>query len=127
MKLSGYYMTATAKTELGITKVEIWEDIAGNVIGLVFDPTGQLTNAVQNLGAQQPLPRPALVEAARQAFPFAPTYDPHAFGERSLADLYTYLKAYNHHIADIFPEAPTALYPERATPAGLQFLIRWMF
>lgn len=110
-----------------ITKVEIWEDIAGNVIGLVFDPTGQLTNAVQNLGAQQPLPRPALVEAARQAFPFAPTYDPHAFGEWSLTDLYTYLKAYNHHIADIFPEAPTALFPERATPAGLQFLIRWMF
>jgi len=105
-----------------ISKVEIWEDIAGNVIGLVFDPTGQLTNAVQNLGAQQPL-----VEAARQAFPFAPTYDPHAFGERSLADLYTYLKAYNHHIAEIFPEAPTALFPERATPAGLQFLIRWMF
>lgn len=32
-----------------------------------------------------------------------------------------------HHIADIFPESPTALYPERATPAGLQFLIRWMF
>ena len=105
-----------------ITKVEIWEDIAGNVIGLVFDPSGELVNAVQNLGAQQPLPRPALVEAARQAFPFAPT-----FGERSLADLYTYLKAYNHHIADIFPETPTALYPERATPAGLQFLIRWMF
>ena len=47
-----------------ITKVEIWEDIAGNVIGLVFDTTGQLMNAVQNLGAQQPLPRPALVEAA---------------------------------------------------------------
>lgn len=110
-----------------ISKVEIWEDIAGNIVGLVFDPTGQLTNAVQNLGAQQPLPRPALVEAARQAFPFAPTYDPHAFGERSLADLYVYLQAYNHHIADIFPEAPTALYPERATPAGLQFLIRWMF
>ena len=110
-----------------ITKVEIWEDIAGNVIGLVFDPAGELVNAVQNLGAQQPLPRPALVEAARQAFPFAPTYDPHAFGERSLTDLYTYLKAYNHHIADIYPEAPTALYPERATPAGLQFLIRWMF
>lgn len=114
-----------------ITKVEIWEDIAGNIIGLVFEPTegplGQLMNAVQNLGAQQPLPRPALVEAARQAFPFAPTYDPHAFGDRSLADLYGYLQAYNHHIADIFPEAPTALYPERATPAGLQFLIRWMF
>lgn len=73
-----------------ITKVEIWEDIAGNIIGLVFEPTegplGQLMNAVQNLGAQQPLPRPALVEAARQAFPFAPTYDPHAFGEWSLAD-----------------------------------------
>jgi hypothetical protein len=110
-----------------ISKVELWEDVAGNVIGLVFDPAGQPTNAVQNLGAQQPLPRPALVEAARQAFPFAPTYDPHAFGERSLADLYTYLKAYNHHIADIFPDDPTALYPERATPAGLQFLIRWMF
>lgn len=110
-----------------ITKVEIWEDVAGNVIGLVFDPAGQLTNAVQNLAAQQPLPRPALVEAARQAFPFAPTYDSHAFGERSLSDLYVYLQAYNHHIADIFPDAPTALYPERATPAGLQFLIRWMF
>lgn len=44
-----------------ITKVEIWEDIAGNIIGLVFEPTegplGQLMNAVQNLGAQQPLPR----------------------------------------------------------------------
>lgn len=93
-----------------ITKVEIWEDVAGNVIGLVFDPAGQLTNAVQNLGAQQPLPCPALVEAARQAFPFAPTYDPHAFGERSLADLYVYLQAYNHHIADILPEAPTALF-----------------
>ena len=105
-----------------ITKVEIWEDIAGNVIGLVFDPAGELVNAVQ-----QPLPRPALVEAARQAFPFAPTYDPHAFGERSLSDLYVCLQAYNHHIADIFPEAPTALYPERATPAGMQFLIRWMF
>ena len=48
-----------------ITKVEIWEDIAGNIIGLEFEPTegtlGQLMNAVQNLGAQQPLPRPALV------------------------------------------------------------------
>ena len=110
-----------------ISKVEFWEDVAGNVIGLVFDPAGELVNAVQNLAAQQPLPRPALVEAARQAFPFAPTYDPHAFGERSLSDLYVYLQAYNHHIADIFPEAPTALYPERATPAGLQFLIRWMF
>ena len=50
-----------------ITKVEIWEDIAGNVIGLVFDPTGQLTNAVQNLAAQQPLPRPALVERELRA------------------------------------------------------------
>lgn len=110
-----------------IMKVEIWEDIAGNVIGLVFDLEGQLTNAVQNLGAQQPLPRSALVEAARQAFPFAPAYDPHAFGERSIDDLYIYLKAYNHHIADIYPETPTALYPERATPAGLQFLIRWCF
>ena len=110
-----------------ITKVEFWEDVAGNVIGLVFDPAGELVNAVQNLAAQQPLPRPALVEAARQAFPFAPTYDPPAFGGRSLTDLYTHLKAYNHHIADIFPEASTALYPERATPAGLQFLIRWMF
>ena len=47
-----------------ITKVEFWEDIAGSVIGLVFDPANQLTNAVQNLAAQQPLPRPALVEAA---------------------------------------------------------------
>ena len=110
-----------------ITKVEFWEDIAGSVIGLVFGPTGELVNAVQNLAALQPLPRPTLVEAARQAFPFAPTYDPRAFGARSLADLYVYLQAYNHHIADIFPEAPTALYPERATPAGLQFLIRWMF
>lgn len=110
-----------------ITKVEIWEDIAGNIIGLVFDTAGQLTNAVQNLGAQQPLPRPALVQAARQAFPFAPAYDPHAFGERSLNDLYAYLKACNRRIADIFPESPTAIYPERATPAGLQFLIRWMF
>ena len=78
-----------------ISKVELWEDVAGNVIGLVFDPAGQLTNAVQNLAAQQPLPRPALVEAARQAFPFAPTYDPHAFGERSLVDLYVYLHV--HH------------------------------
>lgn len=86
-----------------------------------------LPGAGERGAAQQPLPRPALVEAARQAFPFAPTYDPHAFGERSLADLYVYLQAYNHHIADIFPDAPTALYPERATPAGLQFLIRWMF
>ena len=30
-----------------ITKVEIWEDIAGNVIGLVFDPTGRLVREFQ--------------------------------------------------------------------------------
>lgn len=78
-----------------ITKVEIWEDIAGNVIGLVFDHAGQLTNAVQNLGAQQPLPRPALVEAARQAFPFAPTYDRTRSGEGLLL---TCMFTYRHTI-----------------------------
>lgn len=110
-----------------ISVVRIYEDNAQNVIGLVYDPTGALVNAVQNMGAQQPLPRPALVDAARQAFPFAPVYHAADFGNRTLAQLENALQLYDHHIADIWPEDPTALYPEKATPTGLQFLIRWCF
>lgn len=107
--------------------VSIYEDNAQNVIGLVYDSAGALVNAVQELNAQQPIPRDALVEAARQGFPLAPTYDEHAFGDRTLQQLENALVLYDHHIADIWPEKPTALYPEKATPAGLQFLIRWCF
>lgn len=110
-----------------ISIVSMYEDNAQNIIGLVYDASGTLANAVQNLGAQQPIPHSALVDAARQAFPFAPTYDEHAFGDRTLEQLENALKLYDHHIADIWPDNPTALYPEKATPAGLQFLIRWCF
>lgn len=110
-----------------ISIVSIYEDNAGNVIGLVYDPSGVLVNAVQNMGAQQPIPHAVLVSAAREAFPFAPAYDAHSFGDRTLQQLENALELYDHHIADIWPEKPTALYPEKATPAGLQFLIRWCF
>lgn len=118
-----------------ISIVSIYEDNAQNVIGIVYEQKTseqgvtyvEAVNAVQNLGAQQPIPHAALVEAARKGFPFAPEYDSKAFGNRTLPQLESALQLYDHHIADIWPTQPTALYPEKATPAGLQFLIRWCF
>ena len=110
-----------------ISKVAIYEDNARNVFGLIYDKAGNLVNAVRGLDVQQPLPMSALVTAARDGFPFAPVYDPATYGGVALDQLATNLASYDHHIADIWASDPTSLYPEKATPAGLQFLIRWCF
>ena len=110
-----------------ISKVEVYEDNARNVFGLIYDKAGTLVNAVRGLDVQQPLPMTALVKAARDGFPFAPAYDPTTYNDTPLDQLATNLASYDHHIADIWATDPTSLYPEKATPAGLQFLIRWCF
>ena len=110
----------------------MYETIGGSVAGLVYvyqsaDDTKTLVNAVKGLDAQQPIPHGAFTQAAREGFPFAPTFDPQEWGGRNLAQVENELILLDHHIADVWPGKPSALYPEKATPTGKQFLIRWCF
>ena len=121
-----------------IAVVSMYETIGGSVAGLVYevstdldDPGAvedtKLVNAVKGLDAQQPIPHDAFTQAAREGFPFAPTFDPQDWGGRNLAQVENELVLLDHHIADVWPDRPSALYPEKATPTGKQFLIRWCF
>ena len=118
-----------------IAVVSMYETIGGSVAGLVYqDKTSEqgvqyreLVNAVKGLDAQQPIPHNAFTQAAREGFPFAPTFDPQEWGGRNLAQVENELILLDHHIADVWPDKPSALYPEKATPTGKQFLIRWCF
>lgn len=118
-----------------IAFVSMYETIGGSVAGLVYqDKTSEqgvqyreLVNAVKGLDAQQPIPHGAFTQAAREGFPFAPTFDPQEWGGRNLAQVENELILLDHHIADVWPDKPSALYPEKATPTGKQFLIRWCF
>lgn len=109
-----------------IAVVSMYETIGGSVAGLVYEDT-KLVNAVKGLDAQQPIPHNAFTQAAREGFPFAPTFDPQDWGGRNLAQVENELVLLDHHIADVWPDRPSALYPEKATPTGKQFLIRWCF
>lgn len=118
-----------------IAVVSMYETIGGSVAGLVYqDKTSEqgvqyreLVNAVKGLDAQQPIPHGAFTQAAREGFPFAPAFDPQEWGGRNLAQVENELILLDHHIADVWPDKPSALYPEKATPTGKQFLIRWCF
>ena len=118
-----------------VAVVSMYETIGGSVAGLVYqDKTSEqgvqyreLVNAVKGLDAQQPIPHNAFTQAAREGFPFAPTFDPQEWGGRNLAQVENELILLDHHIADVWPDKPSALYPEKATPTGKQFLIRWCF
>ena len=115
-----------------IAVVSMYETIGGSVAGLVYvyqsaDDTKTLVNAVKGLDAQQPIPHNAFTQAAREGFPFAPAFDPQEWGGRNLAQVENELVLLDHHIADVWPDKPSALYPEKATQTGKQFLIRWCF
>ena len=118
-----------------IAIVSMYETIGGSVAGLVYQGKTseqgvqyrELVNAVKGLDAQQPIPHNAFTQAAREGFPFAPTFDPQEWGGRNLAQVEYELILLDHHIADVWPDKPSALYPEKATQTGKQFLIRWCF
>ena len=118
-----------------IAVVSMYETIGGSVAGLVYQTKTseqgveyiELVNAVKGLDAQQPIPHNAFTQAAREGFPFAPTFDPQEWGGRNLAQVENELVLLDHHIADVWPDKPSALYPEKATQTGKQFLIRWCF
>lgn len=113
-----------------IVVVSMYETIGGSVAGLVYQTGADapvLVNAVKGLDAQQPIPHDAFVQAAREGFPLAPEFDPQQWGGRNLAQVENELVLLDHHIADVRPDKPSALYPEKATQTGKQFLIRWCF
>lgn len=105
---------------------KFYEDVAGNVLALVYDDGGQLVNVLRGFDKQQPLPGPAIVAAARSGWPFAPCYNADDFDGKSMAQVETELKQLGRNIATIDKDS-VACFPYLATPSGKQFVIRWFF
>lgn len=107
--------------------VKLYEDGAQNVFGAVYDKSGNLVNMVSGIDKIQPLPGNALVQAARQGFPFSPKWLAVEHGGKTMEAMEAELVTVNRLLA-VIPMTDNArfwLYPEAADSAGKQFLIRW--
>lgn len=110
-------------------EVKLYEDGAQNVFGAVHDKDGNLVNMVSGIDKIQPLPLNALVQAARQGFPFSPKWLAVEHGGKSMEAMEAELVTVNRLLA-VIPMTDNVrcwLYPEAADSAGRQFLIRWFF
>lgn len=109
--------------------VKLYEDGAQNVYGGVYDKDGNLVNMVSGIDKIQPLPHNALVQAARQGFPFSAKWLAVEHGGQTMEEIEAELITVNRCLA-IIPMSNNlrcTLYPEAADSAGRQFLIRWFF
>ena len=105
---------------------KFYEDVAGNVLALVYDDGDRLVNVLRGFEKQQPLPGPAIVAAARSGWPFAPCYNADNFEGKSMQQIETELKQLRRNIATIDRDN-VSCFPYLATPSGKQFIIRWFF
>ena len=109
--------------------VKLYEDGAQNVYGAVYDTSGNLVNMISGIDKIQPLPGNALVQAARQGFPFSARWLAVEHGGKTMEQQEAELVTVNRILA-VIPMTDNAqfwLYPEAADSAGKQFLIRWFF
>ena len=88
-----------------------------------------LVNMIGGIDKIQPLPGNALVQAARQGFPFSAQWLAVEHGGKTMEAMEAELVTVNRLLA-VIPMTDNArfwLYPEAADSAGKQFLIRWFF
>lgn len=113
--------------EYGI--VQLYEDGAQNVYAAVYDKSGNLVNMISGIDKIQPLPGNALVQAARQGFPFSARWLAVEHGGKTMEQQKAELESVNRLLA-VIPMTDNCrfcLYPEAADNAGKHFLIRWFF
>lgn len=111
--------------------VEFYETAGGRVVACVYVKDAGLVNIVGSFNSCTPLPRCTIISAAKEGFPFASEYDPAAFEGKTMQQLETDVVQLDRHIATIYGPAggdkTTAVYPEKCTPAGRMFVIRWFY
>lgn len=112
---------------LDYANIKLYEDCSQNVYGAVYDKSGNLVNLVSGIDRIQPLPGNALIQAARQGFPFAPKWLAVEHGGKTMEQQEAELVSLNRLLAVIPANAEIRcwIYPESADSAGKQFLIRW--
>lgn len=113
-----------------IERTEFYETAGGAVVALVYVKDTGLYNIAGSLNCCFASGLPcSIIPAAKEGMPFSPVYNPAQWEGKSMQQLETDVVQLGRHIATVYGEAggglPTVVYPEKVTPIGRMFIIRW--